>query len=139
MSQFLHILVYSTCIVCLFLFTNFMVVLINKIKNEFIEVYTIIERYDPNVEKFDVSDVILKFKRDYKITVNFTYVIETKSLLYLFDRGKVLFAVVNKETKTTHLQNIKTFKKLICELEGGCDETLPGDITVLPQQFLQTT
>jgi hypothetical protein len=116
-----------------------MTVLISKLKNEFLDVYTIIERYEPNATMWDSSFNMKILIKDYKITVNFEYVVETKSLLYLFDRGKTLFAVVNKETKTTHLQNIKTFKKLICELEDDCDDkTLPGDITVLPQKFSQT-
>ena len=133
------ILINTSYLILLFLFTHYIVTLITKVKDEFDYVSVIIERYETKLIQYGPSSPSMEnIKKNNGIQLKFHYVIETESLLYLFDRSKVFFAVYNKKTKTTHLQNLKTFKKLVCEMEGECEEkTLPGDITMLPNQYTQ--
>lgn len=120
------------CIVGVFLYNLIQILKYPKVDDEYQYMSVRLERYT-NVIHGDTKEISI-WKDLYKINVNFRYFLVSDQMIYLFDGNKRLFAICDKNKKTTHLFNFRQTLKVFDEFESqfnGC-RTKPGDVVISP-------
>ena len=99
--------------------------------------YSRLSRYQ-NVESGSTYGNRQILIEQYDVQVNFDYHIIGGDLIYLFDRGRTLFAICDKTTKKTHMFNLKNARKIFNQYENKCNgyTIKPGDIVIHPATAL---
>jgi len=120
------------CIIVVFLYNLIQIITHPKVDDEYQYMSVRLERYT-NVTHGNTNEIVI-WKDTYKINVNFRYFLISDQIIYLFDGNKRLFAICNKDKKTTYLFNFRQALKIFDEFESQFNgyRTKLGDAVISP-------